>query len=422
MLRLVHDVPRWHVYLHREARELPPVQKDDTPTRKLEDELFDKLYSGGSEPVAANDNGEDTELSAWAEKLHGLCAELPAFLRLSQECLGDADASATAVEKLMEALAPHLKQQPGTVQPPMLRRAVVSSCEKASQVIEGQRESAEGLSGVGFGPGVVQGARTSGSTSRSLSQRLKKDDRLARIAMLAGKFKRIAAAKQKSKVRHGADEVSDVEVGANLSRLLPSELARLAHPMLRRAFLASLVENRAMQYRLSGTDSLGRGPLVVCLDKSGSMDGPKDIWATAVALALLEVAHRQQRPFALLCFDGAVKHEARVGVGEALPEESLFVSASGGTNITGVLARALSIIQEGDGALKKADVVLITDGESERNDAPVVRQMAGELGVTILGFGIGVDVAALKAWCDEVHAIHRLDTVDEAAAEALFTI
>ena len=48
MLRIVHDVPRWHVYLHREARDLPPVQKDDTPARKLEDELFDKLYSGGS--------------------------------------------------------------------------------------------------------------------------------------------------------------------------------------------------------------------------------------------------------------------------------------------------------------------------------------------------------------------------------------
>lgn len=420
MLRLVHDVPRWHVFLHREARELPPVQKDDSATRKLEDELFDKLYSGGSEKAVANDNTE--ELTGWAEKLHTLCADLPAFSRLAAECLGDADAAGAAVETLMNALQPHLRQQPDAVQPPMLRRSVVSACEKSSQAIEAQRESMEGLSGVGFGSGTATGSRSEGSQARRLFHRLKRDDRLARIAMLAGKFKRIAAAKQKSKVRHGADEVSDIETGANLSRLLPSELLKLAHPLLRLSLLVNLFEGRAMQYRLSGTDSLGRGPLVVCLDKSGSMDGPKDVWAIAVALALLDVAQRQRRPFALLCFDGAVKHEARVGIGEALPEECLFVNASGGTNITGVLARALSIIQERNGAMKKADIVLITDGESETQDAPVVRQLAEGLGVTVLGFGIGVVPESLKPWCDEVHAIHRLDTVDEAAAEALFTI
>lgn len=419
MLRIVHDVPRWHVYLHREARELPPVQKDDTPTRKLEDELFDKLYSGGSEKAAAND---DTELSEWAEKLHTLCSELPAFARLTQECLGDADASGTAVEKLMETLGPHLQQAPDTVQPPTLRRAMASACEKSSQAIEKDREATEGLNGVGFGTATTTGGRTQGSPARRLSQRLKRDERLARIATLAGKFKRIAAAKQKAKVRHGADEVSDVELGSNLSRVLPSELVKLSHPQLRTAFLASLLEGRVMQYRLSGTDSLGRGPLVVCLDKSGSMDGPKDIWATAVALALLEVAQRQRRPFALLCFNGEVKHEARVGIGEALPEESLFVQASGGTNITGVLARALSIIQESGGAMRKADVVLITDGESEAQDAPVVRQLAECLGVTVLGFGIGIDIVTLKPWCDEVTAVQRLDGIDEVAAEALFTI
>lgn len=420
MLRLVHDVPRWHVFLHRDARELPPVQKDDAPIRRLEDEIFDRLYSRGAQKAATNDNSET--LTAWAEKLHTLCSELPAFERLGQECLGDSDAAAAAVEMLMQALEPHLRQKPDEVQAPSLRRSITGACEKSSQAIDQQRESMDGLAGVGFGSSSSAGGRTSGPNARRLAQRLKKDDRLARIAMLAGKFKRIAAAKQKAKVRHGADELSDVELGSNISRLLPSELAQVAHPLMRRALMARLVEGRAMQYRLSGTDSMGRGPLICALDKSGSMEGPKDIWATAVALALLEVAHRQRRPFALLCFDGEVKHEARVGIGEPLPEDSLFVQASGGTNITGVLARSLSIIQESGGAMKKADVVLITDGESEMQDAPIVRQLAEDLGVTILGFGIGVDITALRPWCDEVTAIHRLDTVDEAAAEALFTI
>ena len=44
--------------------------------------------------------------------------------------------------------------------------------------------------------------------------------------MAAGRFKRIAAAKRRSKVRHGADEIADIEQGADLGRLLPSELAK----------------------------------------------------------------------------------------------------------------------------------------------------------------------------------------------------
>ncbi|MFT3840786.1 MAG: VWA domain-containing protein [Myxococcaceae bacterium] len=420
MLRLINDVPRWHVYLHREARGLPSVQRDDQPLRKLEDEIWDRLYAGESEKAAKPDSAE---LSEWAERIHTLCGELPAFDRLSQQCVGDADASAEGVEKLMEALAPHLQQPPDKVQPPQLRRSVASSCEKASKAIEQQRESMDGLSSVGFGSRSVPGGQgANGAGARRLSQRLRNDNRLARIALLAGRFKRIAAAKQKAKVRHGADEVTDVELGSNISRLLPSELARLSYPLLKRQFLASLAEGRALQYRLQGTDSLGRGPLVVCLDKSGSMDGTKDIWATAVALALLEIAHRQKRPFALLCFDGEVKHETKVSIGESLPEDSLFVPASGGTNITGVIFRALNIIEERDGKLKQADVVLITDGESDTSGAPVVGEKAAQLGVTVLGFGIGVSPESLKPWCDEVHAVYRLDTVDEATAEAMFTI
>ena len=69
-----------------------------------------------------------------------------------------------------------------------------------------------------------------------------------------------------------------------------------------------------MQYLLSGNEPLGKGPLVVLLDKSGSMDGPRDIWATALSLALLDQAHRERRPFALVCV--RLQSEVRGG-GEA---------------------------------------------------------------------------------------------------------
>jgi uncharacterized protein with von Willebrand factor type A (vWA) domain len=38
--------------------------------------------------------------------------------------------------------------------------------------------------------------------------------------------------------------------------------------------------------------ALAKGPVIQALDKSGSMEGPRNIWATALALALLDQAQR----------------------------------------------------------------------------------------------------------------------------------
>jgi uncharacterized protein with von Willebrand factor type A (vWA) domain len=422
MRRILYDVSKWHIAQHRWARELPGVEREDAPVVQLEDELFDRLFSGGSEPIV---DPEATPLAQWAKKIHDTCSQLPAFERLSQECLGDADAAATAVETLMGELAPNMERPPNEVEDAALRKSVTLACEKSSGAIDQQRETKDALSGIGFkmpGKGSARGAPMGQPGPRRLVARLAGDDRLRRIALLAGKFKRIAARKQRAKVKHGTDEVTDIEMGSEISKLLPVELAGLLHPRRKLALMRDLVENRALQYRLEGSDSLGKGPLVVCLDKSGSMSGASDIWATAVALALLDVAHKQRRQFALVCFDALVKHEVVVKPGEPLPEEALFIGCAGGTEICRVLARSLEIIRTNQGNLKKADVVLITDGGSEATKAPFIRQLAAALGVTILGFGIGVDKSDLAPWCDEVQVVSNVNDMNEGTTEKLFSI
>jgi uncharacterized protein with von Willebrand factor type A (vWA) domain len=164
------------------------------------------------------------------------------------------------------------------------------------------REMMQGLAHVCFTAGYLPGSGTQHTMPvdrpevRPLAARVKKDARLRRTGVLAGRFKRIAATKRRQRVRHGADEISDVEQGADLARALPAELSKLAHPRLRLAFVRSLLERQVVQYQLSGAETLGRGPIVLLLDKSGSMDGVKDVWATALSLALLEHATRNAGP------------------------------------------------------------------------------------------------------------------------------
>jgi hypothetical protein len=93
------------------------------------------------------------------------------------------------------------------------------------------------------------------------------------VGQLAGRFTRIAQQKRRTKVKHGAEEICDVELGNDLGRLLPVELVKLRHPRLHALALRDLLERKAMQYALTGKEKMGKGPLVLLLDRSGSMDG-----------------------------------------------------------------------------------------------------------------------------------------------------
>jgi uncharacterized protein with von Willebrand factor type A (vWA) domain len=427
MKRLLFDVPKWHLLQHRDHRGRPlPAPSDDRFTQ-LEDELFERLYCGDPERLT---DPPDPQLAAWADQLHSTLDQLPAFNRLSAECRGNPAAAAAAVETLLEKLRPTLP--PAAPAPPVrstppLRPAALSACLAASKTVEDLHDATQALSQVLFeSPGTLHAANPPGSGARAipLAARLRGDRRLQRIALLAGRLKRIAASKRRQRVRHGADELTDVEQGDNLARALPSELAKLAQPRRRLAFFRSLLERQVLQYQLVGSETLGKGPLVLLLDKSGSMatgDGSRDIWASALALALLEHAHSERRPFALVAFNGGITYDAIIKPGDRLPEEALFVSCDGGTSISTAVERGLEIIRSAQGALRKADLVLITDGQDNAtSNAASLREQARALNVSLLGLAIAFPAEQLSDWCDHAYGITDLSTVDPGAANALF--
>ena len=416
MIRLVNDVPRWSCYLHRAARGLPRADVSDTPTGKLEDELFERLFAWELEPLAEHDR--DRVFGDWAQRIHDTVAGLPAFERLAQECRGHADESALAVEALMNELRP---EDPDDA----MRRSARSACGKASAAIEQLRDALDGLEHVRFGDLPGHGTNSGGTQQpsdqvRSLATRLRDDPRLRRIAKLAGRFKRVAGAKRRSKVKHGADEIVDLEFGADIGRLLPLELALLIHPATKLLALRNLHERTCLQYAMQGREALGKGPLVVALDRSGSMSGERDVWSSAVALALLSIAQAEHRPFVLLGFAGTVVHESVVSPGDALPEAGLFMPCDGGTSIEAAVRRGLEIIEQHPGDLKNADIVLITDGGSPTDHAAELRELAAKLGVTVLGIAIDVDSSTLAPWCDEVICAKDMGRIDDRTAEVLF--
>src|SRR5262245_56867929 len=178
-------------------------------------------------------------------------------------------------------------------------RAVGRAVTEASKDVEELREAAAAL---GLGPGAP--GSNDPRAIAALFRRVRNNPTLRRICELAGRYRRVAQSRQRRKATHGLDDVVGVVLDGDLGRLLPHELAKLAIPEFEDDTLRRLVERQVMCREYRSTEPVAKGPILVCVDESGSMDGEKGHTAKALALALAWVARHQRRWCALVAYSG----------------------------------------------------------------------------------------------------------------------
>jgi uncharacterized protein with von Willebrand factor type A (vWA) domain len=256
-----------------------------------------------------------------------------------------------------------------------------------------------------------------------LANKLIAHDQFKKIAELAGRFRNMALAAAATTPSHGTDEIVDIIQGDNISRALPTELLKLKRtPAL---FYKDMLEGKLLQYNLKGQEELGAGPIIVCLDISGSMQGQREIWAKSVILALMFLAERQKRPFGVLTFDTDVRYSAYFpkDAPPTLQQKIKIASVAsngGGTDFYEPLKAAFEM-RSRDVTLRPADVVFITDGEC-RMSKPQLREIEAlkkETSVRIMGIGIddssyngGCAGETLAAFSDNLTVINSLGEIE----------
>ena len=249
-----------------------------------------------------------------------------------------------------------------------LRRIVAEAAEATEEATEAVRA----LVGTGAGHGAGTVDRMDLGTAVKLARQLRDNPKLKRIAKLAGRLRQVASGKRKTRYKKGPDDVVDVELGNDLARLLPSELQAMVTPELETLALLRFSQRRCLQTRRESREPVAQGPLVVAVDESGSMQSPhcatmtREVWAKAVTLALLGIARRERRDFAVVGFNSDVRtHRWGNNPHEGEILEWLARRASGGTNFAGALRSCMDLIEESGkgGKYDKADVILITDGD-----------------------------------------------------------
>jgi len=224
----------------------------------------------------------------------------------------------------------------------------------------------DSISGWGTGEGTTTPSTIAPELKAKLAERIRKSPKLQLLAKEAGRMRRIAAGKQRSKSNYCRSEVTDIECGNDLARLLPSELLKLGTNR-KWEFFRGYTERSLLQYKLSGKEPQGKGPIVICIDQSGSMNGQKEIWSKAVALAMLQIATMQHRKARVIHFTGEVVRVDDWEPGKVDPLQLIismerFYNGSS-TEFCPPMTSSMEAI-ESDEKLKKADVVFITDGQA----------------------------------------------------------
>lgn len=307
-----------------------------------------------------------------------------------------------------------------------MEKMVKTSLEQTNQNIE---ESEDQVQSWDSSMGNPEGGKGAGE-KLDLAAKLSKNDKLKKLSLIVGSLKdEMLTARRKVWSKRGS-EVFDVSVGDDIGRVIPTELLSLRHKLLKHDFKKRYVEGNLFQYYLK--EERGRGPMVICLDGSSSMDGSKELWSKGVCLTLLDIAKRERRKFNVVVFSSGgapLKLFESVGKeglsGWGMKDSQIMELAEyfpgGGTNFEEPLKKALELLEESK--FKGGDIVFITDGESNVGDMFLKSFKETKNRLRFKVYSVLIDLSERESWgtlstfSDKVTSVSKLTSKE---AKGLF--
>jgi uncharacterized protein with von Willebrand factor type A (vWA) domain len=226
-------------------------------------------------------------------------------------------------------------------------------------------------------------------------------------------------------------EITGIRFSARIEQMLAAEAVALRHPVLRRLWRARQAEGRLLAHDTAAEvidwrpdptamahaprqapqrEPLQRGPIVLCLDTSGSMRGAPEQIAKAVAIAALQVARDQRRGCRLIAFGGpgeVIERDLHDDLAAVL--DLMGQAFDGGTDLQTPIERAVAAIDggEGEGAgWHGADLLIVSDGEfgCRRTTLEALDAARARHGLFVQGVLVGDrETMGLLEVCDHIH-------------------
>ena len=401
-------------YLDLAAREMDKHRLDG---KQVVGEGFAKLL----DPSLEATEGEP-EIS---RLLHDAVEGHATYRRLQRSCKGKTGLSASvaatlfpqAIAGLPEPSPQDEQDQPGEGDQPgltpaqesKLRRAIRRAVSAANEVVDDHQDGQRV-----FGPGWSDddGEMVGGEYEGGACDQWIDNAKLRNILRLAGRLVPISEKKAAKTRAEGIGGLVGVKKGRSADAL-PHEYAKLASPDLNPLFYARYAGRTLDVWKRESQRDQGLGPMIVCLDQSGSMGGDCDTIAKAITLAMGAQARLEGRDFAVILYDKRVRLVAE-GHSPSDLMEAIGYRPNGGTSFAAPLRAALDLIEKA-GDFEKADVFLVTDGSAP--GVPEVRQDLEERGVEVTGIAVLCGVS--EGLAQSTHRVHTLDELTTPKAAKL---
>ena len=258
--------------------------------------------------------------------------------------------------------------------PDPVMKIVIKIIRVLEEIILGYEHNENSIKGLG-GDFTFKQLKEMGDEFRHLVQEMNRNRHIRDVLKRLGKGSTSIEKKDESKVaKIKKDELFGINKSGNISRILPSELLNLEDENLKYLFYAKYLENSLLTYEIKGKDEIekneteekisNKGPIVVCLDTSGSMKGTPLLRAKALVLSITKILREENRELYVILFGAKgqfqeISLEGEEDICRAI--KFLKKSYEGGTDFETPLRRGIEIISEKEN-YRKADILMVTDG------------------------------------------------------------
>ena len=276
-----------------------------------------------------------------------------------------------------------------------------------------------------WGLGTGENCQVAFQNKKDAIERIRRSSKLHKLTDLVGKFKESAIVEQKKKAKHGAVEIKGVTTGDKIQDTLPSDRMNLCNDITKGDFYRRMSEHGLLQYSKESNKQKNKGPIIVCVDTSGSMQGDEEIWSKALTVGILEVAQMQKRDFACIIYSSHADKPIVIKKDEIAPQKIIDCAErfhNGGTSFEAPLNEALELIK--DSTFKNADIVFITDGDCYVSDnfSRKFKQIKEDKDFRTLGvlvnMGCGhVSDSSLKEFCDNITLVSDIADLNDGNSE-----
>lgn len=242
-------------------------------------------------------------------------------------------------------------------------------------------------------------------------------NKMGRIADDDGKQQMQVAEGDVYKLDHSSKcDIQGISVGNDLNALLPIELAHCADEDLEDLFTYKFLTSKLQTFRyksevmqparkLEVKPIRPKGPMIVCLDTSGSMVGKPEKIAHSLLVKLVEIADRQKRDCFLIAFSVSI-HPIDIRRERARLLEFFSKTACGDTDATRMLEATFRLLGSRREYMN-ADVLWVSDFKIPLSVLPLMEKMQDyrKQGTRFYGMQIGI---AENEWMPYFNHIYKI--------------